>query len=100
MEIITATTDISKSEVQNKDVVIIGGGSGGFGKTRLMLDILEKRSPSVGMQLRGDVVGMPHTRPAGNNSFRYLPIVGGVQGAAKKRAKRKAEKKARKQSRK
>ncbi len=101
MEIISATTDISKSEVQNKDVVIIGGGSGGWGKSQLLLN-MERNEKTVLERLRGDVhMGDFRERVKGNNSFRYLDTaVAGVPGAAKRRAKRKAEKKARKQSRK
>jgi hypothetical protein len=99
MEIITATTDISKSEVQNKDVIIVGG-SNSFGKSQLLFN-MERNEKTVLERLRGDVhMGDFRQRVKGTDSFRYLSIVGGVPGAAKKRAKRKAEKKARKQSRK
>jgi siroheme synthase (precorrin-2 oxidase/ferrochelatase) len=103
MEIISATTDISKSTLRHegKDVVIIGGGSGGFGKTQLLFN-MERNEKSVLERLRGDVhMGDFVERPKGRASFRYLDTaVAGVPGAAKRRAKRKAEKKARKQSRK
>lgn len=87
--------------MEKKDVVIVGGGSGSFGKSQLLLDMARQRDVTVGEQLRGDVhIGNFRERVKGTDSFRYLSIVGGVVGAAKKRAKRKAEKKARKQSRK
>lgn len=103
MEIISATTDISKSTLKHegKDVVIVGGGgSGGWGKSQLLFN-MERNEKSVLERLRGDVhMGDFRQRVKGTDSFRHLSIIGGVPGAAKKRAKRKAEKKARKQSRK
>lgn len=87
---------------KEKEIAVIGGGSGGFGKSQLMFDIAAQRNYTIEQQLRGDVhMGMMRERPKGNNSFRHLDTtVCGVPGAAAKRAKRKAQKKARKQSRK